>query len=465
MELLAFLEDTLRTCSLLQPGQKVLVAFSGGADSTALMHLFSRLRESWSLEIAAAHLNHALRGEQSDADESHCRQVCSAWHVPFFSRKAEVAQEAKQRRLSIEVAARQVRYAFLEEVADAIEADVIALGHTRDDQVETVLLNLTRGTGAAGLAGMPLRRGRFIRPLLPVSRSQVRAYCALHGLSFVEDASNMDARYSRNRIRHQVLPELRLINPRADEAIERLALVMRDEEDWWRTYLQALEPQFTLGRTQHEWQLSLEWLTQQPEAIQRRVIRYALQNLSPEGWEAKFEQVETLREAIRTGGRAGVTLHGGRLNASVGQRALRVWVKQDNTPLTYEIVMQIPGETPVPEAGVTLYAEYSPLPDAQSWRQDNWEVWCDTSRICGQVTVRNWRRGDRVQPLGLSGHRKLSDIFIDRKVPLSLRQRIPVVCDAEGIIWIVGICLAHRVRCTSETRQALHLWVQPPGGW
>lgn len=465
MELLALFEETLRACSLVQPGQEVLVAFSGGADSTALLHLFSRLRENWSLEIAAAHLNHALRGEQSDADESHCRQVCASWHVPFFSRKVEVEQEAKRRRLSVEVAAREVRYAFLQEVADAIEADVIALGHTRDDQVETVLLNLTRGAGTAGLAGMPVRRDRFIRPLLPVSRQQVRAYCVLHGLSFVEDASNLDPRYSRNRIRHHVLPELRLINPRADEAIERLARVMRDEENWWRDYLQMLEPQFTLHRTQSEWRLSLEWLAQQPEAVQRRVIRYAVQKLSPEGREIEFDQVERLREAIRTRTRAGVTLHGGRLNVSVGLRALRVWVKQEASPLAYEIVVQIPGQTPVPQTGLTLFAEYSPLPEPHKWRQDNWEVWCDASHISGQLIVRNWRRGDRVQPLGLSGHRKLSDIFIDRKVPVSLRASIPVVCDGEGIIWIVGICLAHRVQCTSETRQALHLWVEPRGGW
>jgi tRNA(Ile)-lysidine synthase len=465
MELLDLFEDTLRTRALVQPGQRVLVAFSGGADSTALLHLFSRLRESWSLQMAAAHLNHALRAEQSDADESHCRQMCSEWHIPFFSRRVEVGQEAKRRRLSVEAAAREARYAFLQEVADAIEADVIALGHTRDDQVETVLLNLTRGAGAAGLAGMPIRRGRFIRPLLPISRLQVRAYCALHGLPFVEDASNQDLRYSRNRIRHHVLPELRLINPRADVAIERLAQVMRDEENWWRGYLQLLEPQFTLRRTQEEWQLSLEWLAQQPEAIQRRVIRYAVQNLSPEGWEAEFEQVERLREAIRAGRRAGVTLHGGRLHTSVGQRVLRVWVKQESPSFAYERVVQIPGETPVPEAGMTLFAEHSPLPEARSWRQENWEVWCDASRISGQVRVRNWRRGDRIQPLGLMGHRKLSDIFVDRKVPLSLRQRIPIVCDAEGIIWIVGICLAHRVRCTPETKQAIHLWVQPRGGW
>lgn len=465
MELLALFEDALRAHSLVEPGQRVLVAFSGGADSTALLHLFTRLRESWSLDITAAHLNHALRGEQSDADESHCRQVCTEWRVPFFSRKVEVEQQARQRRLSIEVAAREARYAFLHEVADAIEADAIALGHTRDDQVETVLLNLTRGTGTAGLAGMPVRRGRIVRPLLQTSRQQIRAYCALHGLRFVEDVSNLDPRYSRNRIRHRVLPEMRCINPRADEAIERLARVLREEENWWQGYLQNMEPEFTLHRTESEWYLSLDWLVGQPEAVQRRVIRYAVQQLSPNGRELEFEQVERLREAMRTRSRAGVTLHGGQLHVAVSQRTLKVWWKRDVPSVAYEMVVQIPGETPIPPAGVTLFAEYSVLPDAHLWRQDNWEVWCDASQISGQLVARSWRRGDRVQPAGMLGHRKLSDIFVDRKVPIHLRQRVPVVCDDEGIVWVVGLCLAHRVRCTPETRQTVHLWAQPRGGW
>lgn len=465
MDLLIPFEEALRTHSLVQAGQKVLVAFSGGADSTALLHLFYRLRDGWSLELAAAHLNHALRGEQSDADEAHCRQVCAEWRIPFFSRKVEVLQQARERRLSVEMAAREARYAFLQEVADALEADVIALGHTRDDQAETILLHLTRGTGATGLAGMPPRRDRFIRPLLGFSRQQVREYCAQQGLRFVEDASNLDLRYSRNRIRHCVLPELRRLNPRVDEALQRLSQTVRDEERWWQGYLKTLEPQFTLGRTGQEWLLSLEWLRAQPDAIVRRVIRYAVQALSSEGTELHFEQVERLRTAIRTNSRAGVTLQGGRLHLAVGQRALRLWWKPDAPSSTYEMVVQIPGETPVPPAGVTLHAEYSALPEAGQWRRDNWEVWCDAAQVAGQVRVRNWRRGDRVQPLGMSGHRKLSDLFTDRKVPLSLRSRIPVVCDEEGIIWVVGICLAHRVRCTSNTSAVLHLWVLPQGGW
>ncbi len=465
MDLLPLFEETLCEYSLLQHGQRVLVAFSGGADSTALLHLLCRLRESWMLEVSAAHLNHALRGEESDRDEAHCRQVCAQWHVPFFARKVEVVQEARQRRISVEMAAREVRYAFLQEVADAIEADVIALGHTRDDQVETVLLNMARGAGIDGLAGMPMRRGRFVRPLLPFSREQIRTYCTEQNLSFVEDSSNLDARYSRNRIRHQVLPPLRLLNPRVDSAIDRLAVLARDEQQWWQDYLSTLEPLFTLHRTEQEWHVSLAWLAQQPPALQRRVIRYVVQKTAGEGTELQFEQVERLREALLTSKRAGITLAGGSVRVTVGARALRVNAKREENPIAYEMVVQIPGATSLPCAGVSLYAEYSTLPDASVWRRDNWEVWCDASRIRGQLIVRNWRQGDRIQPLGLMGHRKLSDIFIDRKVPLPLRRRIPLVCDAEGIVWVIGICLAERVRCTPETEQTVHLWAEPRGSW
>lgn len=465
MELLALFEHTLRIYALVEPGQRVLVAFSGGADSTALLHLFCTIREEWSLEVNAAHLNHALRGEHSDADEAHCRQVCASWHVPFFSRKVEVLQEAEGRRISVEMAAREVRYAFLQEVADAIAADVIALGHTRDDQVETVLLNLTRGTGSAGLSGMPIRKGKIIRPLLGVSRQQIRQYCAQHGLAFVEDISNLDPRYSRNRIRHHVLPQLRQLNPRVDAAVERLAMVVRDEEKWWQEYLRSLEPVFTLSRRENEWRIPLEWLKQQPDAVQRRVIRHVARELCADGAELGFEQVERLREAMCHGKRAGITLHGGNLHMAVGQNALRVWLKPETFPSAYEIVVNVPGETLIPAAGMLMVAEYSTLPEGGQWRQDNWEVWCDASRIVGKLVVRNWRHGDRVQPLGMRGHRKLSDIFIDRKVPVHLRRQVPVVCDEEGIVWVVGICLAERVRCTPETERTVYLRAQPRRGW
>lgn len=465
MELLNHFEEALRAHSLVRAGQRVLVAFSGGADSTALLHLFFRLREPWSLELAAAHLNHALRGEQSDNDEAHCRRVCAEWRIPCFTRRTEVLPLARERRLSIEMAARVARYAFLEEVADTIEADVIALGHTRDDQVETILLHLTRGTGTAGLAGMPRRRDRLIRPLLGFSRKQVRDYCLAHHLPFVEDASNLDLRYGRNRIRHRVLPELRRLNPRVDEALERLSVTMRDEEIWWQQYLQAREPEFTLRRTEQEWRLSLEWLRAQPDALVRRVVRYAAEAFCPEGAELHFAQVERLREAIRTGSRASVTLSGTSVHLAVVPGALRVWRKPDTVSTSYEMMVQIPGTTPVPLAGVTLHAECSTLPEGGQWRRENWEVWCDAAQVEGQLIVRNWRPGDRVQPLGMTGHRKLSDIFTDRKVPSALRRQIPVVCDAQGIIWVVGICLAHRVRCTPQTNEVLHLWVEPLGQW
>lgn len=465
MDLLARFQSDLLTAALLEPEQRVLVAFSGGADSTALLHLFCRLREPWQLEVMAAHLNHALRGEQSDADEQHCRNLCAQWEVPFFSRKVDVAQHARVRGISIEMAARDVRYAFLQDVAESVEADAIALGHTRDDHVETVLLNLIRGTGAAGLTGIPIRRDRYIRPLLSVSREQVRAYCAQYTLSYMEDLTNLDLRFGRNRIRLRVLPELRRVNPRVDEAIERLSQVMRAEELWWQRYLQRLQPEFTLRQESDCWVISSEWLRQQHPALQRRVLRGVAQKLSAEGAELQFAQVERLLVALREDRRAGVTVRGGNLHLAVDPKRVKVWLKPASVPPAYEIVVRVPGETFVPPAGVSLYAEYSLVPPAQQLRHNNWEVWCDAAQVGEPLVARNWRQGDRLQPMGLQGHRKLSDIFIDKRIPVTLRHRIPVVCDDKGIVWVVGVCIAHRVRCTDTTARTLHLRAEPLGRW
>lgn len=462
MELIEAFEQNLRSHRLIEPGQKVLVAFSGGADSTALLHLFVAVREAWSLEVSAAHLNHQTRAHQSDADEAHCRHVCNEWRVPFFSRRVDVIAKAREQSISLEMAARAERYRFLEEVADAIEADVIALGHTLDDLAETVLLHLARGTGSSGLAGMPIRRDRYIRPLLTISRAQVESYCRQQQLAVVHDETNADLRFQRNRIRHRILPELRLINPRVNEALARLAEVVRAEEEWWQAYLQQLEPQFTLWRTAGEWHLCARWLAQQPVAVQRRVLRYAIQQLDA---DAEFAHVERLRRAAIGGERVGYTLPGGVVQVATAAGKIRLWQKPDYTPVTYEIVMQLPGETPVPPVGITILAEHSALPNPSQWRRDNWEVWCDAEQIGRELRVRNWQPGDRIQPLGLRGSRKVSDILIDRKVPRHLRRLVPVVCDEEGIVWIVGICLAHRVRCMPQTKETVHLRAEPRREW
>ena len=219
--------DFAREKALLQVGDRVIVALSGGADSVTLLHVLCGLRDAADLTVAAVHVHHGLRGADADADEALCRRLCEQWDVPLSVHHIDVAAEAASAHETIEQTGRRLRYACLEREADKQNAK-IATAHTASDQAETVLLHLTRGCGLHGLCGIPPRRGGVIRPLLTCSREQVEAYCAAQGLAFATDATNADVTYARNRVRHRVLPELTEINPRVGEALCRLSEQLAD---------------------------------------------------------------------------------------------------------------------------------------------------------------------------------------------------------------------------------------------
>ena len=233
MHLPARVLRTIRKHQLFRRGARVLVAFSGGPDSAALLHVLRALEERGELRVAGlGHLNHQLRGEESDADEALSREIASAVGLPVEVGRADVAALARATRRSVEDAARSARYAFLHQAADRLAAEAIAVGHSEDDQAETFLLRLLRGAGARGLAGIRPRVGRVVRPLLEISRADLRRYAAEHDLRFREDASNADVRFPRNHIRHRVLPELERVTPRAARLLARQAELARQDEDY-----------------------------------------------------------------------------------------------------------------------------------------------------------------------------------------------------------------------------------------
>ena len=213
-----------REYAMLPAGGHVLCAVSGGADSVCLLHLLKGQAEAADFSLTAAHFDHGLRGEDSRRDAAFVAQLCRDWGVPCVTGSGDVAVEAGRRGAGLEETARDLRYAFLEEAADAVDADVIATAHNAGDNVETLLLHLIRGSGLQGLAGIPPRRGRLVRPLLATSRAEITAYLEAHGLPHVEDASNADPAFARNKLRHQVLPLLRDLNPRLEESAVEEAL-------------------------------------------------------------------------------------------------------------------------------------------------------------------------------------------------------------------------------------------------
>lgn len=488
MEILERVRATIGERGLLPPeGGVVIVGYSGGADSTALLHLMTRLQEEFNLRIHAAHLHHGMRPE-ADADVEVCRAVCNHLGIPLHEARVDVPALAKARKVSLEEAGRDARYAFFERLASELNAVAVALAHTRDDQIETILINLLRGTGPRGLCGMPYRRDRIIRPLLDVAREQTHRYCAEQNLPTVFDSTNLDPHQMRRRVRAELIPLMRSIAPAFETHLLRLAAILENEEAWWDHQVQealkaicATSPQ-SVARA--EWEepthahsptapyaseVASKWegrvfsiprksFTQFHPALQRRVLREWLRpylgtlNLPP------FEVLEGIRKAALLGRPTSWQLSD-RLRLTTDENALTLHEDfPDPESFEYPVVLGTP--LFIPQAGAWLLVretDIPPAPKGTALAQDAqaWGVFFDADAVQGSLIVRNGRRGERFQPLGMTAPKKLSDIFIDRKIPKSERRRLPLLCDEAGILWIPGYTIAERARITPQTRRVL----------
>ena len=451
---------------LLSPGEKVLAAVSGGPDSLSLLHRLWTEQEARQITVEAAHLDHGLRGEEAAAEAQWVLDWCRERGIVCHVGEEDVAAFALARKQSIQEAARAVRYTFLERTAAAVGANKIATGHNQDDQVETVLGNILRGTGTDGLRGIPERRGLIIRPMLGISRAEIDAYCAAHGLSPRQDPSNLSSgHYTRNRIRLELLPLLRHeYNPRVDDALLRLSEIAGRDSDYLAQQAETALTAVTRFRQNDRIVLKRGALAALHPALLRYVVRLAATSLRGTGKGISYEHLEMVCQAILT--RPGLnyitwpvppffalTFSSPPCHVLVDERY--VYFTMTNAAVSYGDVsaaLPVPGEAHLPELGWVLTAFWEDTPGA---------VRLDADAVdCGSLEARNWRPGDRLGPLGMGGrHKKVSDIFTDAKVPRHDRNRVPIVADAQGLVWVAGHTLAERVKVTEKTVRILYLSV------
>ncbi len=452
--------------ALIPRGGRVVAAVSGGGDSVALLHLLAELAER-SLVILAgvAHVNHRLRRPASDEDERFCRELARRFGVPCLVESVPVADVARSRRVSVERAGHHVRHAFFARAAAELGAGRVALGHTIDDQAETVLLRLIRGAGAAGLSGMRPRAGVLVRPLLRVGRAELRRYLAAGGTPFREDASNADLRVPRNRVRHELLPQLRTYSPRIVEALARQADIARADEAWLsRRANEAAADLVSQERGLVE--LDAAGLAALPPALARRVARDALARVEPRRREIGFDAIERVRRTA-AGGPARTDLPGCRAERAAGR--VRLVPRRGRTGPAprpgFAYRLAIPGEVSVPEAGVRVRAEVVEAAAGAGDPGGDGRTALVALPAAATLVVRSWRFGDRYRPLGLGGRsRKLQDLFVDRKVPRDERTRVPLVLDAAGrVIWVVGFGIGHDFRAGEGDESVLFLKVSSLG--
>lgn len=427
---------TIRKHAMLVRGDHVLVAASGGADSMALLHCLHDLAGSLELNLTAAHLNHCLRGAESDRDEAFVRAACAAMHVPFLGERVDLPAGAGGR--NIEEAAREARYAFLRRAAEHAGANRIATGHTRNDQAETVLLRMLRGSGLNGLEGIhPTIGDRVVRPLISCSRSAILEFLAQRDIAYREDSSNRDVRYRRNRVRHELIPYLENhFNPRLIEALAREAGLAHAAYDFLGK--QAVpEYQKMRARLRDGIALPAADLAAAHPALQFEVVRCALRDTL--GALRGIDSVH-LEEILGlcTGGRSGRVIELPR-GAAARRNLDRIEIcrsrGRDDPPYMYRL--SLPGRCPVPEAELEFVAVVvgEGIPPADSSADAVASARLDPETLPSVLQIRSRRNGDRY---GGQGHRKVKKMLLNARIPMPARASLPMIAAGDIVVWIPG---------------------------
>lgn len=445
--------------AMVAPGDRVLVAVSGGQDSLALLHCLHRLRGALGMSLSAAHLHHGMRGEEADADVSFLETFCEGLGIPLSVERVSVTGLARERGISIEEAGREARREFLGEVASQGGCRRVAVGHTATDRAETVLMNILRGAGLDGLRGIRPVSGAIIRPLILIARDETAAYCAAHGLEPRLDRTNLDTdAYLRNRIRLRLLPLIaEQYAPGVEAALVRLADAAEAELDWTE---ELVDEAFAASRLEADEgiALSLERLARMSEGLVRRVLRRALRELRGDLRGFAMCHVEALVDLVH-GGETGAECH---LPFEVrAQREYNRLVLLSRRPPgegaeDWEVSLPVPGGVSLPYGDMIAAALEPPPADFAATAPDEAFIAAQAAGECLQV--RAWRDGDRIAPLGMDGSRKLQDLFVDARVPRRERRRIPVVLNGRGqVLWVGGQCVSREAAVAAGDRVCVHL--------
>jgi len=453
--LLERVKETIERYAMLEQGERVLVAVSGGVDSVVLLDILCRLAAEYTLDLTIAHLDHGLRGEAAREDARFVARLARKEKLALIEKKLDVAEFSKEKRIGIEEGARLLRRDFLRAAANEVGATKIALGHTQNDRGETILFNLIRGAGPTGLVGIrPVNRS-VIRPLIEVSREKILTYARSCDLPWREDCTNQDLSFSRNRIRHRILPLLREMNPRVLAALQRTADLLATEELALDDLLAPLWVKVLIVQAENRIVIQRERLSQLSKGVQALLLRRGIARLRGDLQGIEKVHIDALLGLVashRAHGKLDLPgfvarFHGDELTLEEGET--------DN-PLSFEVPVVL-GRTEISSLGISLDLSIEDrIRSGESQIAEDREVEvADADRVQFPLYLRGRRPGDRFAPLGLGGEKKLKDFYIDERVPFYDRDRVPLLCDRQKIIWVVGLRLSDAVRVTSETKKVL----------
>jgi tRNA(Ile)-lysidine synthase len=439
-----------------RPGERVGVAVSGGPDSVLLLEFVERWGREHGLPVAVVHFNHHLRGAESDGDEDFVRELAAGRHLEFLRGEADVAQAARARRRNLEATARELRYRFFFSLLQRGQLHKLATGHTANDQAETVLLRLLRGSGTRGLGGIyPVLEGGIVRPFLELTRAEIEAELARRGLRWRQDSTNLQTRFQRNRLRLELLPRLeKEYNPEIARLLADLAGRARDDEEVLEQLAHERALPWRLREGARE-KIPLRPLAEFPPAVARRVLRQMILSAGGSLRGVTHRHIEALRRFALE------AQSGHRLELAAGLAAGKEfdWVFVEPPPAAsqagYCYPVRVPGEVAVPLLGATFrFKIVGPEAPGKTYNEA-WRGGLDPRKFSGELFLRNWRAGDVFCPLGSRKARKLKELFGRRRIPAGKRRNWPLLVSGEEVVWVRGFPPAGRVAAAADSPQAL----------
>lgn len=472
MEIIERVENFAREYDLFKAHDKLLIACSGGPDSMALVDIFQKLSVKYKLEIIVAHAEHGIRKESSLNDAWYVKNYCEQKNIPFFMEHLNVLEHLKIEKLSVETLARKLRYQFLRKIAKAQNATKIVTAHHLNDQAETVLQHLLRGAGTAGLSGMKAKNEDIIRPFLCLYREEIEAYCLAENINPCLDETNNCLDYERNRIRLDLIPRLKAYNPKVVTAICNSAKIIAQENDFINYYVKNFYRDKVIvdidNQGRKSIKIDIKVLKQEHKAIRNALYRYTIKEFKRNLENISFIHIDKIDKFLYNG-HTGLILQ--------LPKNLQVKINYDRLTFSEKEILPIENSEEKEQnisikidLGLLLTKKEIKLPYEQSLIIDKIcgqdevmqlfgreHCFVDMDKIKGDLFIRKRQNGDRITPKGMTGSKKVKDILIDRKIPAEDRDKIPLVCDEKGIIWIAGIQQDNNYLVNKNSKHILYL--------
>ncbi|MEW6685443.1 MAG: tRNA lysidine(34) synthetase TilS [Candidatus Edwardsbacteria bacterium] len=466
-KILSKVRNTIKGHKMLQGGERVIVAVSGGPDSVALLYILLELKQEYKLQLHLAHLNHKLRGKKSEEDAEFVTQLAQRLNLPLSIESFEVATFLKQEKLSLQEVARHIRYHFLENVAKENEADRIATGHTANDQAETILLRLIRGAGTCGLGGIPYVREKVIRPLLEIEKEEILNYLNKTNIPYRIDHSNFESIYSRNKLRKEVLPLLQKeFNPKIVETLARTAAILQEENSVLQIVANFLFDKIKKYADDSKIILDFREFLDYNKVLRRIVLREAIKNYRGNLRQITRRQIDTIIENLEKDkpsmlcdwlSSLTVSKIGEEIVIANRRRGVFQAGKTEKAQRPdWEVTLDIPGVNEISQGRIItkiIKREDAPL---AFWAKEKNEAYFDYAQLKLPLKLRNRRKGDILKPLGMQGEsKKVKEILIEAKIPRGLRDEIPLLLSGEEILWIPEVKQSEIAKIREDTKKVL----------